>query len=633
MDVQISIVIVNYNVQYFIEQCLNSIFKLSDFKGNIQVIVVDNNSQDASVPMIKENFPKVELIVNSKNVGFSKANNQGIEIANGEYVLLLNPDTIIEEQTLSSCYDYMEEEKEVGVLGVKMVDGGGAFLPESKRGFPTPTVSFFRFMGLHKMFPKSEKFNGYYLGHLDEDEIAEVDVLCGAFMFMRNSDLSEIGNLDEDFFMYGEDIDLSYRFSKGGKKVIYFPKTTIIHFKGESTRKDSIQYTKSFYNAMDIFAKKHFQDTKAKGFLNSLSLIIKFKGILSFFQRIFKAVLLPILDIINIVFGLKVISKLWANFYFQDVAYYDSAPLNTNFIIYTCIWIIALFYAGAYDKRKKNAKIVRNIIIGTIVILAIYGLLGDHYRSSRAIIILASIYVALGSLILRMFFNFFESGKFSFSNSDEKILFIIGDEMESKRIKNILTQSNNNFKEITLLPKEISLFELRELIAVKNANEVICNVKDLGMKKIIKFMAHLGNKVAFKITGEESLAIIGSQSKNKNGEIYTFSLNYAIQDVSKIRMKRTFDIVASILLIIFYPFLLLEGKRIKVFRTLFGVQTLIGYNEESLSYRDLPSIKKGLIPIEIAESKKAVFEIDNNEYAKSYTVWYDIRRLISYIVE
>ncbi|MFH1937874.1 MAG: glycosyltransferase family 2 protein, partial [Bacteroidota bacterium] len=238
---QLSIIIVNYNVKYFVEQCIHSIQNAVNGL-TAEIFVVDNNSVDGSVRMIREKFPEVHLIENKDNKGFSKANNQAIRKAKGEYILLLNPDTILEDDTLTKCVSFMEGHPDAGGLGVKMIDGKGKFLPESKRGLPSPSVAFFKMFGFSSLFPKSKLFNKYHLGYLDKDKTHEVDILAGAFMMLRKKVLDEIGLLDEEFFMYGEDIDLSYRITKAGYKNYYFPSTRIIHYKGESTKKSSVNY-------------------------------------------------------------------------------------------------------------------------------------------------------------------------------------------------------------------------------------------------------------------------------------------------------------------------------------------------------------------------------------------------------
>ena len=320
---QLSIIIVNYNVRYFLEQCLLSVQKAVE-GIEAEVFVVDNNSKDDSVAMVEKKFPEVILIANQDNPGFSKANNQAIRKSKGKYVLLLNPDTVVEEDTFNKCHAFMERTPDAGGLGVKMIDGTGRFLPESKRGFPSPWVAFCKTFGLSTFFPKSELFNRYHLGYLDENETNPVDVLAGAFMMMRKSVLDKIGLLDETFFMYGEDIDLSYRIIKGGYQNYYFAGTTIIHYKGESTRKGSLNYVKVFYNAMIIFAKKHFTGQKAWLFVLLLQMAIYFRAALTLIGNIFKRFWLPVVDGLIMVAGIFSLQSFWANYHFNRPEYFDS---------------------------------------------------------------------------------------------------------------------------------------------------------------------------------------------------------------------------------------------------------------------------------------------------------------------
>jgi GT2 family glycosyltransferase len=291
----LSIIIVNYNVQFFLENCLHSVFNaLKDIEG--EVIVVDNNSVDGSIKMLKEKFPQVKLFENKENLGFSKANNQAIKVSKGEFVLLLNPDTVVEEDTFKICIDFFKSNEQAGGLGVMMLDGKGNFLPESKRGLPTPAVAFYKIFGLSNLFPRSKRFSQYHLGYLSKDENHEVEILSGAFMMIRKSVIEKVGMLDESFFMYGEDIDLSYRIIKGGYKNYYLADTSIIHYKGESTKKSSINYVYVFYRAMAIFAKKHFSQTNAKIFSFLIHLAIYLRAALAVATRTIKHFVLPILD-------------------------------------------------------------------------------------------------------------------------------------------------------------------------------------------------------------------------------------------------------------------------------------------------------------------------------------------------
>jgi N-acetylglucosaminyl-diphospho-decaprenol L-rhamnosyltransferase len=255
----LSIVIVSYNVKYFLEQCLYAVQKAAKACAiPVEIIVVDNCSQDNSIRYLREQFPFIQFIINKENAGYARANNQGWRSASGDVVLFLNPDTIIGEESLQQSLEVLEKYRDVGAVGVRMVDGSGQYLPESKRGLPTPAASFYKLSGLINLFPDSEKIAQYYMGHLDNRKNFEVYVLAGAYMMVRKAVLEETGGFDEQFFMYGEDVDLSYRIQKAGYKNVYIGQTTIIHFKGESTRKD-IRYVKQFYHAMRLFAKKHFR--------------------------------------------------------------------------------------------------------------------------------------------------------------------------------------------------------------------------------------------------------------------------------------------------------------------------------------------------------------------------------------
>jgi Predicted glycosyltransferases len=258
----LSVIIVNYNVKYFLEQCLCSVRKaigeLAMVRGenSVEVIVVDNQSTDGSIEYLEPRFPFAQFIASPVNLGFSKANNLALQKAKGQYILFLNPDTILPEDAFVKCTRFMDAHADAGALGVYMVDGAGQYLKESKRGFPSLWVSFCKMSGLTKWFPTSRIFAGYYLGHLSNQHIQMVDVLSGAFMMVRKQALEKTGGFDEQFFMYAEDIDLSYRLQKAGFTNYYLPDCRIIHFKGESTRKNS-HYVKQFYRAMVQFVQKH----------------------------------------------------------------------------------------------------------------------------------------------------------------------------------------------------------------------------------------------------------------------------------------------------------------------------------------------------------------------------------------
>lgn len=251
----VSVIVVNYNVKYYVEQCLNSVIRSIP---DAQLIVVDNASKDGSVDFLKQRFPDVNIIANEKNVGFGSANNMALAQAQGQYVLFLNPDTVVAEETIPRCVEYMEKHPHTGAIGVKMLYADGCFALESRRSLPTPSVAFWHMTGLGRIFPKSKVFARYHLTYEDPCRECAIDVVSGAFMFIRKSVLDMIGGFDESFFMYGEDIDLSYRIINAGFSNAYLP-VPIIHYKGESTVKTSYSYAKVFYDAMLIFFNKHFR--------------------------------------------------------------------------------------------------------------------------------------------------------------------------------------------------------------------------------------------------------------------------------------------------------------------------------------------------------------------------------------
>ncbi len=258
---QLSVIILNYNVRYFLELCVISVQKAIE-NLDAEIIVVDNNSSDDSCAMMKQRFPNVKLIENVANLGFPKGNNMGVAQAKGDYICILNPDTVVAEDTFIKILNFVTssavEIPNTGIIGCKLIDGTGTFLPESKRGTPAPWVAFTKIFGLYKIFSKSKLFNQYYAQHLSENQSGKVDILVGAFMVMKRELYNEIGGFDENCFMYSDDIDLSYMTLKKGKTNYYFCETSVIHYKGESTIKDGT-YMKRFQEAMRFFYKKHFK--------------------------------------------------------------------------------------------------------------------------------------------------------------------------------------------------------------------------------------------------------------------------------------------------------------------------------------------------------------------------------------
>lgn len=638
---KLSIIIVNYNVKYFLEQALLSV-RIACANLEAEVFVVDNNSVDDSVKMVRESFPEVKLIANKDNVGFSTANNQAIHQSKGEYVLLLNPDTVVEEDTFEKVVAFMDVHPEGGGLGIKMIDGSGNFLPESKRGFPSPFVAFAKAFGLSKLFPKSKTFNHYHLGYLDKEENHEVEVLAGAFMLLRKSILDEIGLLDETFFMYGEDIDLSYRIVKAGYKNYYFADSTIIHYKGESTKKGSLNYVKVFYNAMIIFARKHFQGEKAWMFVMIMKMAIYFRASITVVGNLIRQMYMPLLDAIVIFFGMYFLKDFWANYYFNDPNYYGSSFLSFNTPLYIAIWISGIYLSGGYDINANIRKLIRGLLFGTILLAAVYGFLDLQYRPSRILIILGAIWAVLSTTSLRFLWHFLRHGNFNFGIEKTHNLAIVGSVEESQRVRNLLMQAELQRNFIgTVAPPKVdepeqylsNIDQLDEVVHIYQVDELIFCSKDISSQDIMHWMSKLGPDYTYKIVPKESLSIIGSSSKNTAGELYTIDIRFQITERINKRNKRFQDILVSIACLLLSPILIfiVNNKSVyfkRIFEVLFARKSWVGYIPETEKQNNLPTISLGVFsPLDAIRLKKIdehTVKRMNFLYAKDYNTSNDL---------
>ena len=634
----LSVVIVNYNVVFFLEQCLNSVFAASK-NLNVQIFVVDNNSVDGSINMLKENFSSVVLIENKENVGFSKANNQAIKRANSPYVLLLNPDTVIEEDTFDKCIDFMNSKTDCGGLGLRMLDGKGNFLPESKRGFPSPSVAFYKIFGLSYLFPKSQKFGRYHLGFLSEFEVNEVDVLSGAFMLLRSVTLEKVGLLDEQFFMYGEDIDLSYRIKLGGYKNYYFPETKIIHYKGESTKKSSVNYVFVFYNAMILFAKKHFSNKNANLFSFAINLAIYMRASLSLINRFVKKIATPFLNAALTYSALFFLADYWRNaaIQFPEYVFYISIPL------YIFVFILFAWLIGVYDKGIRNHIIWKATIFASIFILVIYALLPKDWQFSRLFILTASLVFVLQHYLVLITQNLLKTHKIGLPSTQKKHFAIIGDQAEFIRVKKILELTYPTIESIigVYITKNYeeasgSNLQLNEIIQVHTINEIIYCAKDVSAKDIIEGMTKIESQdIEFKIAQPNTSYLIGSNSIDNSGDFYALNFS-ALSKPENIRSKRLFDFFFSIILLLLSPILLViikfKAKFISnLFRILSGKKSFVGYlNQSDGTKTNLPKIKPGILePFSISEE----LSIDKKEelnllYAKQYSFIFDFEVLV-----
>ena len=639
---KLSIIIVNYNVEYFLEQCLYSVRRaLQGIEG--EVFVVDNNSVDGSLKMLAQKFPEVKVIANKENVGFSRANNQAIRISTGEYVLLLNPDTVVEDDTFSKCIDFMDSHPDAGGLGVKMVDGKGNFLPESKRGLPTPAAAFYKMFGLAKLFPHSKRFAHYYMGHLPNDETNECEILAGAYMLMRRETLDKVGLLDETFFMYGEDIDLSYRITLGGYKNYYFPETRIIHYKGESTKKTSVNYVFVFYRAMEIFAKKHFGKTWASSFSFLINLAIYFKAFLALVSQFFHKAAVPFLDAVLGYGGLATISYFWSHARIYEVGTYPPVLFAAVLPVYILIWLACVYFSGGYDKPYNIGKSLFGVAIGSAVVLVLYALLPESMRFSRALILFGMLWLAIVMSIIRSVGILLGSDSFQSRKTVKKRFLVIGSPEETKRVEALLDSTSIKPDFVGLVYNETqgealegfigNMTQVPDIIQIYKITEIIFCSKDVSHQVIIDKMVDWHDfNVDYKIAPEDSLSIIGSNSINTRGDLYTVDIK-AIDTTSNRRNKRLFDVLVSFFSILFWLPLALMVKKPWQFlnsavKVLFGRRTWVGYCPQADDAQKLPKIRLGIFNPASYLEKSETLDADflnqlNLLYARDYTVWKD----------
>lgn len=644
---KLSVVIVNYNVRYFLEQCLKSVEQaakaLQELHGNeaVEVFVVDNHSVDDSMDMCRELFPWVRRFELTDNIGFSKGNNLAIHESRGQYILLLNPDTVVERETFTSTVSFMDARSDCGGLGVRMVDGSGRFLPESKRGLPTPAVAFYKMVGLAKLFPSSRRFGRYHLGYLDAHKTHEIDVLSGAFMLLRKQTLDQVGLLDETFFMYGEDIDLSYRIQLGGWKNYYYPGTTIIHYKGESTKKRSVNYVVVFYKAMVIFAEKHFSQGNAGVFRFLIHVAIVFRAFLALIRRGADRIWLPALDFAVLLLGFQSFTRIWAHWvrYTNGGHYPDLVDVLIAPVI-SLIFILLLGLNNAYKKPFRWTRWLRGGSYGMLLVLLLYGVLPESLRFGRALILLGVAFSwGILTLLRGILGGVFPNSPMGLVGKKIKQVLLVGSEEEEQRILPLLTASGQKIAYVgrldtTEMGTQLGRLEdAEELLEIKRIDEVIFCAADIEAAQIIsKMTAWESKQVEFKIAPANSAFIIGSQSINSPGEWYLEQIS-TLASASVRRQKRLFDVGICFLLPILW--LTIPGRGAKQFLfsrwwlVLIGKLTWVGY-APSESNQGLPKLPPAVI---WPGGKGAITSEDsirdlNITYARNHSIAYDWKVLM-----
>jgi O-antigen biosynthesis protein len=623
----VSVIIVNYNVKHFLGQCIASVKKtLAPITG--EIIVVDNASTDGSCDYLKEYFPEVVLIENTENKGFAKACNTGAAKASGEYFLFLNPDTLVAENVIEESILLIQSKPKAGAVGVQMIDGSGKFLPESKRSFPTILSSLYKLTGLAALFPSSKKINAYALGNLNKNEVHAVDVICGAYMLIAEKVFTECKGFDEQFFMYGEDIDLSYRIKQAGYNNYYSGNLSIIHFKGESISKPNIQYTKMFYGAMKVFVEKHYAKNKAENFVKFINWLINITAVAAFIKHSLKKIALAVADLVIVFFSLLATKNLWVALIKNGVEF-DTFFVPYAIPVYTLTFITAAYFTGIYDNLYKPSKALLASVSAIIVLLAFYSLLPENIRFSRGVVLVGSIAATFFITFSRWLLLKLKLG--NYQNFAPLKTVVIGNELNSKSIINILKQANQDEKIIAVIPVKNYLMALKEVISQLHINEIIFSENDLDINQIIIAMKLYEGQCFFSFFSSSTNTIINSYHKNETGISFTASGSFNLAKPYYKRLKRMVDLSASLILLLSFPLQLLFIKKSSsllkncwlVFR---GYKTWVGYH----FYNNLlPEIKPCVFPCSNkTDMDENILKQLDKMYAKDYDCWTDIRFII-----
>ena len=563
---KLAVLIVNYNVKYFLKQCLASVFgsekELSDGTTlELDVWVVDNDSVDGSVEMVRNEFPEVHLIANHENVGFAKANNQALAQTSGsDFCLLLNPDTVVENDTFVKCVDFMRLHPDTGGLTVKMVDGDGNYLKESKRGFPSPEASFYKISGLINLFPHSKRIAAYYMGHLPENEVNEIEIMPGAFLMVSREAYNKIGGLDESYFMYGEDIDYSWRIRLAGFKNYYFPLTHIIHYKGESTKRGSMNYVYTFYNAMSIFVKRYFSGSNARLFNALLRMAIWLRALAAWGKRLAGRLAVPLLDFGVAYGGFVALKHLWASQWANNIDYYPSEYTLVVIPLYVLILMCSSWLGGGYDKPVKPWRIVRGMGVGLLLLLSFYSLLDEGQRYSRMLLLAGSLWTLASTLLIRVALSAMRFKGYALRARRRGTALVVGNEEECQRVKRLYnTMGIPADNIIAQRPQEAR--HLEDLIRIEKVEEVVFCGADIELKEIISLMATLRTTgVDYKIAPAHGDYVIGSNSILSRESLFLDDLDTISTDACR-RNKRLFDFFSALLLLLLSPILFWFQKK------------------------------------------------------------------------
>lgn len=574
--VDLSIIIVNYNVKEYLKNLLNSIKKSSP---NIlkEIIVIDNASDDGSVDLIKEKFPDIILIENKTNLGFGKANNQGLKIAKGKFLLIINPDTLVAEDTFAKMIDFFNENPLAAMAGCKILNPDGTLQLACRRSFPRPWIAFTKVTGLSSLFPKSKIFAQYNLTYKDENQTYEVDAISGSFMMLRKEVYDTVGGFDEQFFMYGEDLDFCYRIQNAGFKIFYVHTTQIIHYKGESTKRSSLDETKIFYQAMHIFVKKHFSTSLI------VTLILRFaiasRTLLAFIGKSKIIIIGIILDFLTFNFNLYCAEQIYISIKPQWKGFNPEALI----VIYTVPAIIHIFVSAFLGCYKKNNLSVFSSILALFLSFPILTSLTFFFKQfafSRAVVIILyllsfitmSFWRIIGKITFKKLFRaeFLKQKRTLIVGTDSSTQQLVSKiKNKSTELRNIIGIIGNSYKQLGEKIHSLEVIgtqlNIKKIIDDFKINEIIFSSTALSYNNIMQIVASLRNEnIDFLVVGDEQDFIIGKTSISTLEDIPLFEIKFNISNLKMQIIKRTFDILIALFTLIFiYPFIFFKCKIFK----------------------------------------------------------------------
>ena len=568
----LSVIIVNYNVKEFLQNLLHSIEKASANLSK-EIIVVDNASDDGSVEVIREKFPYVNLIENKINVGFGKANNQGLAIAKGNYILFINPDCIVSEDTLDKMISFFGGHSDCALAGCKILNSDGTLQLACRRSFPGPWTSFTKVTGLSNLFPKSRIFARYNLTYLDENKTYEVDAVSGSFMMMRKTVYDNVGGFDEQFFMYGEDLDLCYRIQKAGHKVFYVHSTQVIHYKGESTKRSNLDETKLFYDAMHLFVKKHLSSFPLVEII--LRSAIGFRKLFAFIGKRKLSLYSAIADVL-----LFNISLFAAEKFYKNITEWVGFDPGAYWIVYTIpvlIHVLVAFLSGVY--KKDEVSVLRNIgaMFISFLIITSATFFFKQYAFSRAVVLITFIFLLLGTTLYRIFLKLFFKVGIKIDGTLNRRTVIIGTDDEAIKLAQKIKSQKSEFhsfigligKTHSVIGLEVAGFKvvgsignIKNVFSGNKINEVIFSSEEISYSDMMSIVsASKDHNVDFKIVGSDMNFVVGKGSVSMLDDIPLVEVNYNISNPTVRTLKIIFDYAISIpVLFTLYPVIILISK-------------------------------------------------------------------------